>query len=99
MYIPNLELIILFITPLAVGFGYTVRISEKSLKIAYAYMLGIFIPSTIYFLIWLITGLKFNLEYWGIINIAVFVIGFLIAVFYWKFLPKGFSQKEQINGV
>ena len=80
MYIPSLELIGLFLMPLAVGFGYTVGISEKSLKIAYAYMLGIFIPSTIYFLIWLITGLKFNLEYWGIINIAVFVIGFFASI-------------------
>ena len=95
MYIPNLELIILFITPLAVGFGYTVGISEKSLKIAYAYMLGIFIPSTIYFLIWLITGLKFNLEYWGIINIAVFVIGFI----YWKFLPKELPKNYSLSGI
>jgi positive regulator of sigma E activity len=88
-------LIILFITPLAVGFGYTVGISEKSLKIAYAYMLGIFIPSTIYFLIWLITGLKFNLEYWGIINIAVFVIGFI----YWKFLPKELPKNYSLSGI
>ena len=99
MYIPNLELIILFITPLAVGFGYTAGINEKSLKIAYAYMLGIFIPSTIYFLIWLITGLKFNLEYWGIINIAVLVIGFFIAWFYWKFLPKELPKNNSLSGI
>ena len=75
MYIPNLELIGLFLMPLVVGFGYTVGISEKSLKIAYAYMLGIFMPSTIYFLIWLITGLKFNLLAWVGINVGVMLFG------------------------
>ena len=75
MYILNLELIGVFLMPLAVGFGYTAGISEKSLKIAYAYMLGIFIPSTIYFLIWLITGLKFNLLAWVGINVGVMLFG------------------------
>ena len=84
MYIPNLELLTLFLTPLAVGFGYTAGISEKSLKLAYAYMLGIFIPSTIYFLVWLVTGLKFNLLAWIAINAIVFTIGLAIEAIKWK---------------
>jgi len=75
MYIPNPELLVLFASPLVVGFGYVKHISEVELKVAYSYMIGIFMPSALYFFIWLIAGLQFNLADWAIINIIVFTVG------------------------
>lgn len=77
MYLPSITLIALFIIPLVVGSGYVLQIKENALKLAYAYAIGIFIPSTLYFVVWLISGLNFNLIDWAIINIVVGVGGLI----------------------
>ena len=75
MYIPSAELFGLFVLPLIVGIGYAYKVKPIELAVAYSYIIGIFVPSAVYFFAWLIFGVQFSLIYWITINVIVFLGG------------------------
>ena len=74
----------LFLMPLAVGLPYVIKIKEVPLKLAFSYLFGVFVPSSIYFIVWLVAGLKFELFYWALINLFVLIFG----VVWWVYEAK-----------
>jgi len=88
MYIPSLELFGLFILPLIIGIGYVSKVKPIELAVAYSYIIGIFIPSIIYFFVWLIFNVQFSLIYWITINAVVFVGG----LFYSLIIKSEFNE-------
>ena len=89
MYIPSLELFGLFLLPLITGAGYVYKVKPIELAIAYSYTIGIFVPSAVYFFLWLIFGVQFSLIYWITINVIVFVGGLFYSL----------TIKKLLNGV